>query len=109
MSEDKTEGTEEERSAFYDAVQARYKEIGNVLWGEESAANAPEGTEELWKILASLAAVTQAMASTISLLGECKLISTKNAGFLQAAHQAVVEDLQAAMAEAAEKDSADDA
>ena len=108
MSEDKTEGTEEERSAFYAAVQVRYKEVGNVLWQKEYDDGAPDESKELWRILTGLAAVTQAMASTLNLLGETKLVSKEDATLLQAAHQSVVEGIQTALT-AAEKDDVNDA
>ncbi len=109
MSEDKTEGTEEERSAFFDAIQKRYEEIGNVLWQKEYDDADPEESKELWRILTGLAAVTQAAAGMINLLGETKLVSKEDATLLQVAHQSVVEGIQTALVAAAEKANANDA
>ena len=106
MSEDKTE---EQRSAFFSAVQKRYEKIGNVLWQKEYDDATPEEGKALWKILTGLAAATQVMASTLNLLGETKLVSKEDAILLQVAHQSVVEGIQTAMVAEAEKADANDA
>ncbi len=100
MSKDKTEGTKEERSAFDDAVQTRYKDIGNVLWQNDDTCG-PGGSKELWKILTGLAAITRAMMSTLNLLGEVGLISKEDASVLCMQHVAVVENTQASLKAAA--------
>ena len=108
MSEDKTEGSEEERSAFYDAVQTRYKEIGNVLWQKEYDDAAPDESKELWSILTGLAAITVAMESTLNLLGKTGLVSKKVADALCVQYAAVVASTQTSMVDAATTASDDD-